>query len=297
MTGPLDAEALRLAFERVEERHEALRVHFETEDGLPVQVFGPCRPFALPVADLRTDTPAHGRDVALRESSGDAATRIALDGERLWRVKLYRTADQEHYLWLNMHHTITDGCSLGVLFRDLEAYYEAARTGRPAWLVPLAVQYGDYATWEQEFRRSAAHREQVEFWKKALALPVAPVDLPFSKPRPAWQNYRGEVVRFEVPRELVAGIDRLCRTLSVTRFMVGLAAFQTVLHRYTGLDTVLLGTPVANRTRKEVEPLVGLFVNTLVLRTDLAGDPTFRDLLERVRRTRLDALDHQDVSL
>ncbi|HKB00610.1 MAG TPA: condensation domain-containing protein, partial [Gemmataceae bacterium] len=297
MSGPLDLEALRVAFERVEERHEALRVHFETEDGLPVQVVGPCHPFALPVTDLRAHGPEAGRDFAIREAAADAARHIALDGDRLWNVKLYRTADEEHYLWLNLHHTITDGWSLGVFFTDLEAYYKAAPVGTPCGLDPLAVHYGDYAAWEAEFRQSGDYRDQVQFWKRTLAPPLPALDLPFSKPRPVWQNYHGERVRFEVRPELVAGMDRLCRELSVTRFMVGLASFQTVLHRYTGQDTVLLGTPAANRTRKEVEPLLGLFVNTLVLRTSLAGDPTFRELLERVRRTRLDALDHQDVSL
>ncbi|MBO0697601.1 MAG: hypothetical protein J2P46_04345, partial [Zavarzinella sp.] len=233
MTGPLDHEALRHAFERVEERHEVLRVHFETDDGLPVQVVGSCQQFVLPIADLRAHGPGQARDIALREASADAAARLELDRDRLWCVKLYRTAEEEHLLWLKMHHTITDGWSLGVLFKDLEAYYEAARTGREPWPAPLVVQYGDYALWEQEFRRSAAHAGQVRFWKRTLAPPLAPLDYPFSKPRPVWQNYHGDVVRFEVPHELTAGIDRLCRELSVTRFMVGLAAFQTVLHRYT----------------------------------------------------------------
>src|SRR5262249_42448996 len=132
---------------------------------------------------------------------------------------------------------------------------------------------------------------------RVLAPPIPSVDLPFAKPRPRWQTYKGERIQFTVPAKLVSGIDRLCRGASVTRFMVGLAAFQTVLNRYGGMDTLLLGTPVANRARGEVEPLVGLFVNTVVLRTDLSGEPTFRDLLDRVRQTRLEALARQDVSL
>jgi acyl carrier protein len=282
MTGPLDHEALRVAFERVEERHEALRVHFETEDGLPVQVVGPCRPFELPIQDLRDRSPDAGRDEALREAAIDAARRFPLDGDRLWRARLFQTADEEHYLWLNLHHTITDGWSLGVLFQDLEAFYEAALTGSAARVAPLDVQYGDYAVWENECRPSPAFREHLEFWKKNLAGPLPSLDLPFAKTRPVWQNYRGERIRFEIRPQLVAQIDRLCGELSVTRFMVGLAAFQTVLHRYTGVDTLLLGTPVANRTHTEVGSLVGLFVNTVVLRTSLEGDPTFRELLVRV---------------
>ena len=227
----------------------------------------------------------------------DATRRFPLDGTRLWRVKLYRTAEAEYHLWLNMHHTVTDGWSVGVLFKDLEAYYEAAVANTAPNLAPLAVQYGDHALWEEQFRHSPAYREQVEYWKQTLAAPIPTLDLPFAKPRPHWQTFRGERFRFEVPDKLVGRVDRVCREASVTRFMVGLAAFQTVLNRCTGIDTLLLGTPVANRARPELEPLVGLFVNTVVLKTDLSGRPTFRDLLERARQTRLEAFAHQDVSL
>jgi hypothetical protein len=297
MAGRLDPELLRGAFEQVEDRHEALRVHFEAEDGLPVQVVGPGRPFALPVEDLRPLGPAAGREHVLRETAADAARRFRLDGDRLWRVRLYRTADDEHYLWLNLHHTITDGYSVGVLFRDLEAYYEAARAGTPARLPDLPVQYGDYAAWEQGWRRSPAYREQVAFWKETLAAPLPTLDLPFANPRPPEPSFRGERMRFEVRPELAARIDRLCREHAVSRFLVGLAAFQTVLHRYTGLDNLPLGAPVKNRAHAETRHLVGLFVNTVVLRTSLAGDPTFADQLGRARRTRDEALARAAVSL
>jgi amino acid adenylation domain-containing protein len=297
MDGPLNVEALRLAFEQVGIRQEALRVHFETEDGLPVQVIDAPSRFELPFVDLSDKSAAEAQEIVRLETTAEAARRFPLDGRRLWRVKLYRTGDTEYYLWLNMHHTITDGWSLGVLFKDLEAYYEAAVAGTAAELLPLAIQYGDCGVWEQEFRKSAGYREQVEFWKRVLAPPVPTLDLPFAKPRPRWQTFKGERIRFEVPAELVTDIDRVCRDASVTRFMFGLAAFQTVLNRCAGIDTVLLGTPVANRTRAAVEPLVGLFTNTVVLKTDLTRHPTFRELLERVRTTRLEALAHQDVSL
>jgi len=297
MDGSLDVAALRLAFEQVEARQEALRVHFETEDGLPVQVVDAPSRFQLPFADLRELPAAEAQDVVRREAAADAARRFPLDNRRLWRVKLYRTGDTEYYLWLNMHHTITDGWSLGVLFRDLEAYYDAAIAETAAELPALAVQYGDCGLWEEEFRRSAGYRDQVEFWKRVLAPPIPTLDLPFAKPRPRWQTFKGERIRFEVPPELVAGIDRVCRAGSVTRFMFGLAAFQTVLNRYTGIDTVLLGTPVANRARAAVEPLIGLFANTVVLKTDLTRHSTFREILERVCTTSLEVLAHQDVSL
>ena len=295
--GQLDVDALRTAFEKVEQRHEALRAHFETEDGLPVQVIGEPKPFDLAFVDLRDKPEAERRAIATAESTACLSARIPLTSERLYRVKLYRSGTDEYLLWINMHHTITDGWSWGVFFKDLEAYYEAARAGTQPKVRPLPVQYGDYSVWESAQRKSPAFRDQVDYWKQTLAPPVPTLDLPFAKQRPVWQTFKGSVVKFDLPKKVVGSVDKLSRQESVTRFMVGLAAFQAVLHRYTGQDNVLLGSPVANRNRGETEPLVGLFVNTVVLRTDLSGDPTFRDLLERVRKTRLGAFAHQDVSL
>src|SRR5262245_10462223 len=155
--GEIDVEALRAAFEQVDARQEALRVHFATEDGLPVQVVGEPRRFKLPFTDLRDRPEGERTAIATAAATACASSRIPLDGERLWRVKLYQTEAAEFLLWVNMHHTITDGWSLGVFFRDLEAYYEAARSGRPARVRPLPVQYGDYANWEQERRQSAGY--------------------------------------------------------------------------------------------------------------------------------------------
>jgi amino acid adenylation domain-containing protein len=295
--GQLEVEPLRAAFELVEQRHEALRVHFETEDGLPVQIVGEPLRFELPLVDLRDKPETDRRNIAIAESTACLSARIPLTAERLYRVKLYRTGTDEYLLWINMHHTITDGWSWGVFFKDLEAYYDAAKAGSPPKVRPLPIQYGDYSLWEVAQRKTPAFRDQVEYWKKVLAPPVPTLDLPFARQRPVWQTFKGSVIKFDVPKKLVGAIDKLSRQESVTRFMVGLAAFQAVLHRYTGQDNLLLGTPVANRNRGETEPLVGLFVNTVVLRTDVSGDPTFRDLLERVRKTRLGAFAHQDVSL
>ncbi|HEX3151861.1 MAG TPA: amino acid adenylation domain-containing protein [Gemmataceae bacterium] len=295
--GQLELEPLRAAFERVEERHEAMRVHFETEHGLPVQVIAASKPFELPFVDLRDKPESERRTIATTESTACLSARIPLTAERLYRVKLYRTGSDEYLLWINMHHTITDGWSWGVFFKDMEAYYEAAKAGAAPRIRPLPIQYGDYATWEVGTRKTQAFRDQLEYWKKTLAPPVPTLDLPFARPRPVWQTFKGAMFKFDVPKKLVGAVDKLSRQESVTRFMVGLAAFQTVLGRYTGADNLLLGTPVANRNRGETEPLVGLFVNTVVLRTDISGDPTFRELLERVRQTRLGAFAHQDVSL
>jgi amino acid adenylation domain-containing protein len=295
--GDIDVDALRAAFEQVERRHEVLRVHFETEDGLPVQVVGEPRQFDLPFVDLRDTAEPERRAIAVAESTACLSARIPLTNERLYRVKLYRSGTDEFLLWVNLHHAITDGWSCGVCFRDLEAYYEAARSGHSPKVRPLSIQYGDYSVWEAAVRKTPAFRDQVDYWKTVLAAPVPTLDLPFARARPVWQTFKGSVYKFELPKKLVGAVDRLSRQESVTRFMVGLAAFQAVLHRYTGSDNLLLGTPVANRNRGETEPLVGPFVNTVVLRTDLSGDPTFRQLLERVRQTRLGAFAHQEVSL
>ena len=203
--GQIDVEALRAAFEQVERRHEALRVHFETEDGLPVQVVGEPRRVELPFVDLRDKPEAERRTIATAESTACLSARIPLTADRLYRVKLYRTGTDEFLLWLNMHHTITDGWSWGVFFKDLEAYYEAAKSGNPPKVRPLPVQYGDYSVWEAALRKTAAFRDQVDYWKKVLAPPVPTLDLPFARPRPVWQTFKGAVVKFDLPKKLVGG--------------------------------------------------------------------------------------------
>lgn len=295
--GDLDPLALAVAFSRLEQRHEALRTRLVERDGLPEQEVLPAQTVSLPVHDLRNLPESKRRETAIQEATHDAKTPFALSGERLYRLKLYRTGADEHLLYLNFHHAITDGWSWGILFKDLEEFYEAERNKRSDKLAPLPVQYGDYALWQREWVQSEACREQVKYWKEALGDHPTPINLPFAKPRPKMQSFQGGWKRFEISKKLQAAIDKLARECSTTRFMIGLAALETVLHRYTGQDDLLIGTPVAGRNKAEIEPLVGMFVNTLVLRTNLADKPTFLQLLERIRVSRLGAFAHQEVPL
>jgi amino acid adenylation domain-containing protein len=297
LQGDLDFPAFSKAFRQIEDRHAVLRTHFEAADGIPVQVVGTLPDYDLPFADLRSLTESRRRESVRQESETDAAARIPLDGDRLWRAKLYRTGHDEFFLFVNMHHAITDGWSWRVLFEDLEEYYESAHDGHPPTFKPLPLTYGDFADWQHDWESSANATAQVDYWKATLTPAIPPLDLPFAKPRPRTRTHRGGYLRFDVPQKLLGSVDRLCRQRGATRFMVGLAAYETLLHRYTGLTDLAVGSPVANRNRTELEPIVGMFVNTLILRTNLDGDPTFTDLIDRVRQTRLGAFSHQDVSL
>ncbi len=295
--GDLDPVALAHAFSQLEQRHEAMRTRLTERDGLPEQEVLPAKPVELIVNDLRTLPESKRRETATQESIADAKTQFALGGERLYRVKLYRTGADEHLLYINFHHAITDGWSWGVLFKDLEEFYEAERNKRPTKHVATPVQYGDYATWQRDWAQSPACKDQVTYWKGVLGDNPPAVNLPFAKQRPKMQTFNGGWKRFEISKKLQGAVDKLARESSTTRFMIGLAAFETVLHRYTGQDDLAIGTPVAGRNKSEIEPLVGMFVNTLVLRSNLGGNPTFLELLERIRVTRLGAFAHQEVPM
>lgn len=293
--GEIDPQAMRSAVAELEKRHEPLRTHFVNDDGAPWQVVDQDLVVPFSFVDVRA-VPDAEADI-VRRCIACASSRFDLSGKRIWRMSLYQAKEDSHYLWLNFHHTIVDGYSIGVLFRELETLYLAKRQGRTPKLPALPVEYGDYATWEAQWRQSPAYRHQLDHWKQVLAPLAPPLDLPYARSRPKWQTYTGSRTRFEVPDRLVAAIDRLCAEHAVTRFMVGLAAFQVVLHRLTGQQSIVLGTPVANRSRPETADLIGMFVNTVALRTELSSDLTFLQLLDRVRRVRLDAMAHQDVSL
>ncbi|VTT99453.1 amino acid adenylation domain protein : Amino acid adenylation domain protein OS=Chroococcidiopsis thermalis PCC 7203 GN=Chro_0078 PE=4 SV=1: Condensation: HxxPF_rpt: AMP-binding: AMP-binding_C: PP-binding: Thioesterase [Gemmataceae bacterium] len=247
--------------------------------------------------DLR-DLPVADRRGAVRErASAESRRRFELASDRLWDAQLFLIAEGESYLWVNFHHSIIDGWSVGVFFRDFGEFYGAACEGRGPVLPPLPVQYGDFAAWQREHVTTTEFQGQLERWKDALRLPLAPVDLPFSKPRPPAQTFRGATHTFTVPRDLVAAADDLAAREASSRFLVGLATFQTLIHRYTGQTDLLIGVPVANRQRPETRDTVGFFTNTLVFRTDLSGDPTVREVLARARRTRTEAFAGSDVDL
>ncbi|HYR11862.1 MAG TPA: amino acid adenylation domain-containing protein, partial [Longimicrobium sp.] len=251
--------------------------------------------FPLPLVDL-TDLPEAEREPALARMGADEVDRpINLATGPVLRGHLYKLDTDEHVLLLVMHHVVTDGWSMGVMLRELRALYAAFLDGRPSPLAPLAVQYADYAAWQHGFLRGETLERQLGYWKDKLAGAPTVLELPSDRPRPAVQRYRGSHLTQFLEPELARRLEALARREGSTLYMVLLAAFYTLLYRYTGQKDLLVGTPVANRMRPEVEELVGFFVNTLVLRTDLSGDPSFRELVARVRETALGAYAHQDV--
>ena len=210
------------------------------------------------------------------------------------RTKLIRTAADEHVLLLNVHHIVFDGWSAGVLLSELSQLYAAFRHGESSPLAPLPLQYADFALWQRRWLAGERLEKQLAFWRKQLvALPD--LELPSDAEPPARPTYRGAIESFRVPPELTGALKQLSRDHEATLFMTLLAAFKALLHRYTAQEDIVVSSPAANRRRTELEGLIGFFVNSLVLRTDLSGQPTFRELLRRVRAVALAAFDHQDL--
>ncbi|HEU4556305.1 MAG TPA: non-ribosomal peptide synthase/polyketide synthase [Longimicrobium sp.] len=296
LTGGLDADALRRALTELVRRHEPLRTALPAVDGVPVQrIAPPPASFDLPVADLRHLPVAEGRAEAVRLAAEAARHRFDLASGPLFRASLVHVGDAEHLLLLNLHHAIGDGWSVGVLREELSALYGAFSRGLPSPLPEPALQYADYAVWQRELLSGAVLEQQAEFWRQALDGAPALLELPADRPRPPVESHRGAVEGLFVSAGLTSELHALARREGATLFMVLLAALDVVLGRLAGQEDVVVGAPIAGRTRAETDRMVGLFLNSLALRTDLSGDPTFRELLGRVRETTLDAYAHQEL--
>ncbi|WP_163230234.1 non-ribosomal peptide synthetase [Caulobacter rhizosphaerae] len=296
LEGPLDVGALEASLGALVARHEPLRTRFAVRDGEPVQVIDPPGPFELTVRDLG------GLEADAREAKAQALQQAEIerpfDLERgpLFRAELLRLGPQDHVLLMSMHHILSDGWSLlGIIPRELGALYEAFLEGRPSPLAPLEVQYADYALWQRQWLRDEALERQLAYWRERLAGAPPVLELPTDRPRPPVESFRGAALPFTLPGTLSEGVRELARREGVTPFMVFLAAFQVLVSRWSGQTDVVVGSAIAGRDRRELEPLVGFFVNTLALRTDLSGDPSFRTLLGRVKETTLGAYAHQDL--
>ncbi|NTW02101.1 MAG: AMP-binding protein, partial [Oscillochloris sp.] len=299
LTGPLDVAALEHSLNQVLCRHEILRTIFAAVDGRPHQVILPELQIPLLISDLRGHPDAEAE--ALRLASEETARPFDLACGPLLRVRLVRLAADDHLVILVLHHIITDGWSSGVLIREIGAFYSAFVEGQLASLPQLPIQYADYAVWQRAWlqasdgERESPLQTQLAYWKQQLRGAPPLLELPTDRPRPPIQSFAGAFQSFVLPIELSTKLRELCRQTGATMFMTVLAAFNVLLMRYSGQEDICVGTPVANRDRAELEPLVGFFVNTLVLRTDLSGDPGFRILLGRVRETALSAYAHQDL--
>jgi amino acid adenylation domain-containing protein len=285
--GPLDAEALGAALTDVVARHETLRTRYVAVDGEPVQVIDPPGPLDL------VRTALGGRDPAGLVDE-ESLRPIALDREWPIRARLHRAAADEHLFLLTMHHIAGDAWSTGVLFAELAARYRAHLAGDPPAVAALPVRYADFAAWQRDWFTGAVREGELAYWRDRLA-GLTPTELTADRPRAAQRDPAGAFVSVDVPAGTGDAVLGIGRTLGATPFMVLLAAFQVLLARYTGEHDVVVGTPVAGRTRAETAGMIGLFVNTLVLRGDVSGDPGFPDLVARVRDAAVRDYAHQDV--
>ncbi len=296
LTGQLDVDALRQSLNELVQRHEILRATFSNENGKPVHLIAPELQLLLPIKDLRKLSGSEQETELERLLREEGQLPFDLERGPLMRVALYQLDDDEHVLQITLHHIAGDGWSIGVMIRELSLFYEAAKNGEPAPLAELPVQYADFAVWQRDCLQGETLQYHVDYWKRELA-GATPLVLPTDNPRPQVQRFRGSEERFVVPAELTASLKGIAQREGVTLFMLLLAAFETLLHRYTEQSDVTIGADIANRNRIETEGLIGFFVNMMVLRADFSDDPTFSELLKRVRRISLDGFAHQDLPL
>ena len=295
LRGALLVSDLRESLGAAVRRHEMLRTLFREDESGPVQVILPAAPLDLPVVDLG-GLPAAAREAELRRL-GDAEAGRPFDLSRgpLTRTTLLLLQPEEHAFLLTMHHIISDGWSLRLLLREVMSSYEASHGGKAPPLPDLPVQYGDFAVWQRRFLTEGHLATHLDYWRRHLAGAPPHLDLPTDRPRPPVQAFRGKVLGEVLPATLSGSLKTLGRRENATLFMVLLAAFDVVLHHWTGQDDLVVGTDIAGRARIETEPLIGFFINQLVLRTDLTGNPSFRVLLRQVREVTLNAHLHQDL--
>ncbi|HEY4573532.1 MAG TPA: condensation domain-containing protein, partial [Thermoanaerobaculia bacterium] len=295
LRGRLEARTLERALNAVVRRHEDLRTTFVEVDGRPMQRIAPRLEVPLAVIDL-SPLPAAAREPAAARVTGSSlAAPFDLTAGPLVRAALVRLAPDRHLFLLDVHHIVSDGWSSSVMVRELIALYAAFAADRPSPLPPLPLQYADFARRQREELSGPVLEAQLDYWRGKLGGTLEPLALPTDHPRPAVQTFRGGSLRLEAPEALAEALRRLAREERASLFMVLLAAFDLLLARLAGQDDVVVGSPIAGRQRAETEELIGLFLNTLALRTDLSGDPTFRELLVRVRATTLGAYAHQDI--
>jgi amino acid adenylation domain-containing protein len=295
LSGVLDIDALERSLTEIVRRHEALRTRFETIDGEAVQVIDAASEVELRRVDLRGTTEAEREGEARRVVTEEAQRPFDLRAGPLLRALLVQVGDEEQVLVVVMHHIVSDGWSMGIFISELATLYSAYRSGEASPLTELAIQYADFAVWQREWLQGEVLEAQMRYWRERLSGRLPVLELPTDRPRPAVQSHKGAQQKFLLGEQLTAGLKELSQHEGVTLFMTLLTAFKSLLSRYTSQDEIVVGTPIANRNRAEVEGLIGFFVNTLVLRTDLSGDVSFRELLGRVRETALGAYAHQDV--
>src|SRR5437660_1542614 len=292
--GLLDIKCLQQAINTLVERHESLRTNFIIVDGTPRQLIAESRKITLKLVDLRAFPTAECERLALDLTYAAVQAPFHLSTDPLLRITVLRLSEREHFLVFVIHHSISDGWSCSIFFQELFALFEGFVTGKAVRLPPLRIQYADFSCWQRERLRGESLEQHLAYWKQQLAhIPM--LQLPFDHPRPAEQTFHGGVAYLTLPEQLTTQLRDLAQREGCTLFMTLLAAFKTLLFRYTSQEDITVGSLIANRTHAEVERLIGFFVNTLVLHTRLQGTLTFRQLLSRVREVCFDAYAHQDL--
>lgn len=291
--GSLSVTALEQSINEIIRRHEAIRTTFLMVEGAPMQAIAPKLTITLPVVDLQGLLETEVQ-LLITKSVRQA---FNLEKDPLLRVTLLRLEPESHLLILTMHHIIMDGWSMGIFLKELESLYQAFTAGEPSPLPELTIQYADFAVWQRQWLTGEVLEKQLNYWKQQLADAPPLLELPTDYPRPPVQTFCGATREFQLEEHLTKQLVTLSQKSDVTLFMTLLAAFAILLHRYSSVDDICIGSPFANRNRPEVEPLIGLFVNSLVLRTQIAENPSFSEFLLHVRSVVLDAHAHQDVPL
>ena len=295
LSNAIDFNALQKSVNEIVRRHEVFRTTFITVDGRPAPIISATLDLQVQVVDL-SSRPESAREVEGRRLIDEEALRpFDLARGPLIRTTLIRLSDQKSIFLLTMHHIVSDGWSILLFFKELSALFQAFSNGKASPLSELPIQYTDYADWQREWLRGELLEQQLAYWKSQLAGELPVLELPIDRPRPSLQTYPGARTTLALSEELTQALNALSHREGATLFMTLLAAFKVLLQHYTGQEDIIVGSPITNRPRAETEKLIGFFLNNLALRTDLSGDPNFRELLSRVRKTALDAYANQDV--
>ncbi len=295
LIGHLDLAGLEMAVQEIVQRHEVLRTTFEIVNGAPTQVIAPTLKMSLSVVDLQA-LPVVAQSVEVqRLALEEAQSPFDLRNGPLLRVTLLRLVAEEHVLLVTMHHIVSDGWSMGIFIREFATLYEAFSMGGASPLPQLPIQYADFAHWQRQWLSGEVLENHLTYWKQQLTGAPPLLELPTDRTRPPMPTYWGTHYSFVLPKTLTERLNGLSQREGGTLFMTLLAAFVTLLSRYSDQEDIVVGSPIANRNRREIESLIGFFVNTLVLRTNLKGNPSFLELLQRVRQVALDAYAHQNL--
>ncbi|MFB2837167.1 amino acid adenylation domain-containing protein, partial [Floridanema evergladense] len=295
LSGTLSVTALEQSFKEIVQRHEALRTNFITVDGQPSQIIHTLSNWTLSIVDGKHLSESESEIAAQQLVQQQAIQPFNLASDSLLRATLVTLSETEHILLICMHHIVSDGWSIGLFVAELTALYNAYAQGLPSPLSPLPIQYTDFAIWQRNWLQGEVLQTQLSYWLASLADAPALLSLPTDRPRKAKQTYQGAHQQFALSEELTQKLTLLSQEEGVTLFMTLLAAFNTLLYRYSGQTDIVVGSPIANRNQSEIEGLIGFFVNTLVLRTDLSANPSFAQLLNQVREVSLGAYTHQDL--